>query len=195
MDDNGTLFLREADQADLIVRPKDEADGALPSAGSVLIDALMKLGRLSGNNDYTAVGQDGLRGISGLMSRQPNSMASALLALDYHLDDKVEIVIVGDGDERSKMVQAVYDRHLPNVVLAQSIDGREESPLFEGRSVDNGEVMAYVCRNSVCRLPVSSAEEFEKQLAELQLRDGPVTAAAVENLARSRPFLHVAANG
>lgn len=164
MDGMGTLFLREADQKDLIVRPKDEHDGALPAAGSYLIHALMKLGRLAGDNDHTAAGQKAIRAVSGLMAKQPAAMSSALLALDYHLDDKIEIVIVGEGDEKNKMVRTVYGRYLPNVVLAQSPDGRNTSPLFEGRSITNGEVTAYVCRNSACRLPVTTATEFEKQL-------------------------------
>jgi len=37
--------------------------------------------------------------------------------------------------------------------------------LFEGRRAENGQAVAYVCRNSACRLPVTTAAELLEQLA------------------------------
>ena len=94
-------------------------------------------------------------------------MSSALLALDYHLSDKVEIVIVGDNGERDEMIDALNSRYLPNKVVAMSANGQGKGPLFEGRKVGKDQVLAFVCRNSVCRLPVGTVAEFEAELDQI----------------------------
>ncbi|MEW5796790.1 MAG: thioredoxin domain-containing protein [Candidatus Zixiibacteriota bacterium] len=168
--DDGSLYMREANQADLLYRPREDSDGALPSPASLLIESLLKLGRLTGNNAYTSAGQTALRALSGLMARHPGGMASALLALDYHLGDKIEVVIVGDGPERARMLGELRFRLPANALLAVSSNGGGGRPLFEGRSARDGEAVAYVCRNSVCRLPVTTAAELGAALEAVDLR-------------------------
>jgi len=165
LDDEGNLYMRESNQDDLIYRPKDDTDGALPSPASVLIESLFKLGRLSGDGKYSAAGQKALRALSGLMARYPGGAASAVLALDYHLGDKIEVVIVGNGPEREGMLDQLRMSLPPNALLAVSDSGDNGWPLFEGRQAEDGEAVAYVCRNSACRLPVTTAAELLEQLA------------------------------
>ena len=168
MDDNGTMYLREAGQSDLIIRPKDENDSAIPAPGSVLLGVLFKLHRISGNNLYLEKGVLGLNALSGQLARSPQSLTTALFALDYYLKDKIEIVIVGDGKIRDEMVAELYSRYLPRKVLAVSEDGSGGSYLFEGRKRrDKNETLAYVCINSTCKLPVSTLAELKIQLDEL----------------------------
>jgi hypothetical protein len=165
VDDHGVIYLREPNQPDLILRPKEEEDGALPSPGSILISSLFKLNRITGDEKYLHTAETALRQLSGKIARYAGIMTSALVALDYWISDKIEIVIVGDGSERDQMLSDLYSRYLPDRIIATSISGQSElSPLFEGRAVPRGEVKAFVCRNSVCRLPVTTAEELKKQL-------------------------------
>ncbi len=163
----GTLFLREANQPDLIVRPKDETDTALPAPGSLLIGSLLRLERLTGNLHYGKAAELGLRAVSGHIERYPTAMASALIALEYYIADRIEIVIVGSGDLRDQMLETIYRKFLPNRVLAMSATGQDGLPLFEGRSADPGQVRAFVCRNSVCRLPVTTVDALQTELAKL----------------------------
>jgi len=167
MDENGTLWLRPEGQSDLIMRPKDETDGATPSPGSLLLRSLLKLDRLTSNGKFSTAAEKGLQALSGLIARMPSNMASALLALDYYLSDKMEIVIVGQSEERDKMLSELNKRYLPDKIVAVSDTGKEAWPLFEGRGAGKGEVLAFICRNSVCRLPVSTAKEFKEQLDEV----------------------------
>jgi uncharacterized protein YyaL (SSP411 family) len=164
MDDKGTLWLRPDGRDDLIMRPKDEHDGATPSPGSSLLRSLLKLDRMTDNKRFSGAAEKGLRALSGLIERAPSAMASGLIALDYYLSDKMEIVIVGRSEERDRMLSELNKRYMPDKIVAVSDTGDEDWPLFEGRSADNGELQAYVCRNSVCRLPVSTVEEFKEQL-------------------------------
>jgi uncharacterized protein YyaL (SSP411 family) len=166
MAEDGALYMREAGQADLIYRPKDETDGALPSPSSYLIEALLKLGRLTGDSRYSSAGEKALRALSGSIARHPGGMASALLALDYHLGDKVEVVIVGDGEERAKMLETLRFGLPPGALLAVGGASDNGRPLFEGRMAPKGEALAFVCRNSACRLPAGTAAELAATLVQ-----------------------------
>lgn len=165
LDADGIFYLRPAEQEDLIMRPKEETDGAIPASGSVMINNLLRLNRLTDKKEYLDRAELALKAISGQMAKYPSALASALLALDYQLSDKVEIVIVGDGTERDKMLAELHRQYAPNRIVALSAKGdKSVSPLFEGRGADDGQVHAYVCRNSVCSLPAVSVDELKQRL-------------------------------
>ena len=166
IDTDGTFYLRPDNQQDLIFRPKEETDSAIPAPGSVMHLSLLKLHRITENRDYLELAERGLRAISGQLARYPSGMTSALFAVDYYLSDKVEIVIVGDGEIRDGMLGAIYKRFLPNRIIAFAIDGSARGPLFEGRQIADGQTRGYVCRNSVCTLPALSVEDFRQRLSE-----------------------------
>lgn len=164
MAESGTLYLREDGQADLIVRPKDEFDGAIPSAGSLLLGSLLKLHRVTEKKELLAAAEKGLSSLSSKMKSNPSGMGSALIALDYYYGEKIELVLVGEGSERDKMLAEINRRYIPNKIIALSADGSEPLPLFEGRESKNGTLAAYLCRNSACLLPVSQSEQLAGQL-------------------------------
>ena len=167
MSEEGRFYLRPEGQSDLIVRPKNESDGATPAPGSVMITGLLKMGRITGENSYLEAGEKGMKAVSGLVERFPESMTSALFAADYYLNDKVDIVIVGDGEQRTAMLEEIYRRFLPNRIIAIG-DGRADGPaIFEGRRAAEGQANAFVCLNSVCQLPVSTVESLREQLGSL----------------------------
>ncbi|MDH4157706.1 MAG: thioredoxin domain-containing protein [candidate division Zixibacteria bacterium] len=168
MDDGGHFYLRPSGQDDLIFRPGNETDGALPAPGSVMIANLLKLNRITENQTYLASAEKALKALSGLFSRAPGGMTAGVLALDYYFSDKIEIVIVGEGETKRAMVDEIHKRFLPNKVIAVSCSGDEAGgPLFVGRRAEGGEVLAFVCRNSVCNLPASTLEELQAQLSDI----------------------------
>lgn len=166
MDDAGVFYLRPDNADDLIVRPRSEHDESVPSPASYMAANLLRLNRLTDERSFFDAGQKALDALSGRMKLSPGSMSSAMIALDYYLSDKIEIVLVGDGEVRDAMLKELYLSYLPNRIIAigTSSNGSDATPLFEGRQAENGEVKAYVCRNSVCRLPVSTVAELREQL-------------------------------
>ena len=166
-DDEGELYLRPGGQADLIYRPKEQTDGALPSAGSYLIHSLLRLHRITDKAKYLEAAENSLAAVSGTINRYPAGMAAALFAVDYYLGDKIEVVIVGAGRERQEMLREIYRRYSPNRTVLVGASEDTVSPLFEGRRAMDGKVTAYVCRNSTCQLPVTTIEALKRQLSNL----------------------------
>ena len=72
------------------------------------------------------------------------------------------------ADETRAMINAVFNRYLPNkvVAFAPSNDSKAEQTikLLEGRSQLDGKATAYVCRNFYCEDPVTSAAALSERL-------------------------------
>ncbi len=167
MDADGYFYLRPDKHDDLIFRPKEETDGALPAPGSVMLLNLLRLHRLTEKRELLEMAQRGLRAISGQLARYPSGMTSALFAVDFHLSRKVEIVIVGEGETRDGMLREVYKRFLPNRIIAFAKASDGEGPLFEGRHSTDDTTRGYVCIDSVCSLPALTVEDLAKRLGEI----------------------------
>ncbi len=164
--DDGRFYLRPEGETDLIFRPKEERDGAIPASASIMTGNLLKLNRITGKKEYLHVAEKSLKSLSGQLKQYPAGFSSLTAALDYYFGDKIEIVLTGNGDQLNQMLKTVYKRYLPNRVIAFDNNRNSTLPLFEGRQSQNGEVRAFVCLNSICKLPVTTVEELEEQLSE-----------------------------
>ncbi|MDD3731389.1 MAG: hypothetical protein PHU88_03330, partial [candidate division Zixibacteria bacterium] len=151
----------------LIVRPRNDYDSTVPSPASVMMLNLLELNRITGREGYWQTAKKALEAVSGRLAEYPSGMTSALFALDYYLNEKVDIVMVGNGTEREKMQKEIYRKFIPNRVIAVSNDGTEPYPLFEGRIAPEGGVAVYICRNEACRKPVTSLEQLIRELDDI----------------------------
>ena len=169
-DEAGRWYLRPDGQSDLIIRPREDGDGSLPAPGSMMISALLRLHRHTEEAVFLTAAEKGLHALSGQISAHPSGMVSAVLSVDFYQADKIEIVIVGDGPERASMLTELYGKYLPNRVIAIGSGLQNDAvnlPPFRGRQTTDGIVRAYVCRNSFCCLPATTAAELKEQLGRL----------------------------
>ena len=152
----GGLFTTGHDAEGLVVRPKDLADGAVPSANSVAGLALLRLGLLTGEDRHRDHGERILALTAPLLADHPLAVADLLGALA--LRGGAEVVVAGD---RPDLVAEVQRRWLPSAVVAWG--ERSDSPLWAGR--ENG--VAYVCRGFTCHTPARDTGTLAAQLDEL----------------------------
>jgi uncharacterized protein len=168
--DRGGFFQTGSDAEELVVRPKDLLDNAVPSGNSTAADLLQRLALLTGDAEYERLGVSALRLVRELMERAPSGMGNALCALDLYLGPSREVAVVGDleSDASRALVDVVWQRYLPNVVVAASApDDRaaaEVVALLAGRAPVDGHPAAYVCERFVCKRPTSEPTELESQL-------------------------------
>jgi len=164
-DRHGNLYLSPDGQEDHFMRPADIHDGALPAPGSILINAMLRLAVITGDESFTQHAEQALTAISGPIAAMPNAMVSAVTALNSLHSDRIELVVVGNGDRRA-FLDEIHSYYLPNRVIVVSSTGEEPIPLLEGRTA-NDQTMAYVCRNFACRLPATSPDQLRRQLDDL----------------------------
>jgi uncharacterized protein YyaL (SSP411 family) len=173
--EGGYFYTGQSHEA-LIVRSKDFMDNATPSGNSVAAEVLLRLGVLTGNEDYTRKAVTIFRLLRDQLNRYPSAFGRLLAALDFYFSSPKEIVVIGTrGDERTQaLTREVWKIYVPNKVVVQAeendIAAVEIVPLLRERSLVDGVSTAYVCEHYTCQKPVTTPVELAAQLAS-QLKD------------------------
>ncbi|MGI9645440.1 MAG: hypothetical protein ACR2O6_09045, partial [Ilumatobacteraceae bacterium] len=155
-DDNGGLFTTASDGEELVVRQKDIADNATPSANSQAALALYRLAALTGEQRYVVRADAILKLLTDPIDQAALMFSNALVATDFRRRGPTEVAVVGN---RPDLVRLAHSAWRPDTVLAWGEP--YESPLWADRSAG----YAYVCRNYACQLPQDSLAGFAEQLA------------------------------
>jgi uncharacterized protein len=170
-DDGGGFFQTGRDTEQLVLRPKDLFDTAIPSGSAAAAEALLRLALLTGEASYERTAVSALRLVRDMMARAPTGLAHALGVLDRYVGPSSEIAVVGDpGDPATgRLIAEVWRRYLPNVVIAAAAHGDDAAvkavPLLEGREPVEGRPAAYVCERFVCQRPVTEPADLAELLA------------------------------
>ena len=157
------------DHEALIVRPRDVSDNATPSGASMATDVLLRLAVITGDSELRRRAAESLRSVRELMSRVPAGAGHWLGALDLYLSSPREIALIGEPAAEATRVLAaeVYREYIPNRVFVGTDDAETPPsgiPLLAGRGRIDGAPTAYVCRNYVCGLPVTTPSDLARQL-------------------------------
>ena len=160
--DRGGFFQTGSDADELVIRPKDLYDNAVPSGNSAAAEALLRLSSLTGVQRYEDAAVSALRLVRDVMTMAPSGFGDALCALDLYLGPAYEVAIVGDPkspDTKKLVDEVVRTRWRPNLVLAVAAssdsDAARTVPLLLDRAEIDRKATAYVCQRFVCRLPVT----------------------------------------
>jgi uncharacterized protein YyaL (SSP411 family) len=167
VDPAGGFFDTADDHEELITRPKDVQDNAVPAGGSMATGVLLKLAALTGESRYSAAAERAIATVIPYLARYPTGFANWLSAAHLAVEGIDELAIVGPpGDEATAaLIAVVTSGFRPNLVLAVSPDGSTSAvPLLEGREQIDGQPTAYVCRDFACRLPVTDPAALRAQL-------------------------------
>jgi hypothetical protein len=169
-DGQGSFFDTGGDAETVIIRGRSLQDGAIPSGSSVAALNLLRLGRLTGDTQLETRGEALLQNGLVQASRHPSAHAQFLIALDYALGPKTEIVLaIGrDSGTAAEMLRAIRSRFLPRTVVMQRRAGEDDSalPLLRGKEPLNGKTTVYLCRDQTCREPVTTTKKLEELLRE-----------------------------
>ncbi len=173
--EQGGFFFTPDDGEDLLVRPKESYDGAVPSGNAVAMTNLLKLGRLTGQTELEDRAEAASRAFARVINRMASAHTQWMAALDFALGPTFEITLAGDPESPSMqaMIQTLRSRYLPNkVVLLRPPDGHPWtealstfSPFTTAQQPTNATATAYVCQNYVCNRPTTDPEEMLDQLA------------------------------
>ncbi len=163
-DDGG--FHDTADDAEvLMVRPRDPSDNASPSGHSSVVHALLGYAALTGSGHHRDAAERALLVSRRIADSSPRFAGWSLAAAETALYGPVEVAVVGiPGPERDALERATR-RHAPGgAVVVAAEPGASNIALMADRDLVDGLPAAYVCRNLVCKRPVTSVEELVETL-------------------------------
>jgi len=165
-------FMTSDDHEQLLTREKPAYDGAVPSGNSLALMNLVRLHALTLNDAYRARAMRQLRFFGDRLQRYPTGLSEMLLALQFQLDDPLEVIIVTAGDraQAKAFMDVLRETYLPAAVVSMVTEGEELQshaewlPPIARKTARGGRATAYVCRQGVCRLPVTDAQQFALEL-------------------------------
>jgi uncharacterized protein YyaL (SSP411 family) len=169
---SGGYFMTSDDHETLLAREKPAYDGAIPAGNSVALMNLVRLHALTLDDAYRSRADALLRGFGDRLSRYPTGLGEMLLALQFRLADPKEIVIVTPQrrDQAEPFLAVLREKYLPHAVVSVAVEGPDLDaqaklmPPLEGKVARDGRATAYVCRQGICRLPVTDADGFTRQI-------------------------------
>jgi uncharacterized protein YyaL (SSP411 family) len=169
-DHQGGLFLYGKDAEQLAARPKEWFDGALPSSNSVTALNLLRLSRLTGDNELISRSRTQLEIQAGVAQGMPAVSTFYLMAVAMYLAQPKEIVIVGQkGDESTeKMLSLLSSQGNPfTLAIFKDINDPESAcliPHIKDMQMMDGKATAYICENYTCQQPINDLSRFEDSL-------------------------------
>ena len=168
----GGWFHTASDGETLIARMKSPSDGAVPGGNGAAVRVFLRLSVLLGDSSYAERADAAFRLFRESIERRPGGTMGLVLGLDMRLHEDGEIAVVGDLDapETRALLRTIHHRFLPGTALAHCAPGGEGeseglTPLLTGKTLVEGKPAAFVCRNYACRVPATTVEDLEEQLA------------------------------
>ncbi len=159
----GGFFDVTGEDPTILVKTKEDYDGAEPSGNSVAALNLLRLASITDNKAWHDAGEKTVAAFGARLQRYPETLVQMLVAVDWHLSIPKEVIIAGasdDSDTRS-LLKEVHARFLPHMILLM-IDGdpvRKKIsaylPFTEGMKKIDGRATIYICENYACQLPTS----------------------------------------
>ncbi|MBW4436683.1 MAG: thioredoxin domain-containing protein [Pleurocapsa minor GSE-CHR-MK-17-07R] len=167
---DGGFYDTPNDSEQLIARPRQLQDNAIPSGSSVIAKVLVRLAAYTGRSDFDDAAQRTLGQLYAALREYPQAFGEALTAAEGLIRGLKEVAIIGaPGDADTKALLDVLQRSFrPDCIVAlaeSSTDAAHVIPLLHERPQRDGKPTAYVCRHFACQLPVTSADALAGQLA------------------------------
>ena len=161
---NGGFWQTPAGTSDLILRVKDDYDGAEPSGNSVATLVLLKLAAITGREDFREAAESTLQLSAGRLQKQPAGLAYMLQALDFWLDEPRRIVITGETTSAKfqELLRAAHSVYQPNKIILGNTGPVEP---FAKTLSPKGEATAFVCTGNACQPPADDAVKLKANLA------------------------------
>jgi uncharacterized protein YyaL (SSP411 family) len=166
--EGGAWFRTPSDHEALLVREKDLEDRPLPASNTVMLDNLVRLHALTGDDIYRESADAIASGLP--IAATPAAFPNAVLALEGRHTPLEEVVLVKQPDQVASGMKAAL-RRIPTHwrVLIQT-DGTDPAvgaiaPPAAGKTAIDGQPTAYVCRGGVCDQPTTDPETLAALLS------------------------------
>ncbi len=171
----GGWFATSGEDDTVLLRLKEEYDGAEPAASSMAVMNLLTLWRLTGQSRYAERIERTMGFFASRLTRQARAVPMMLSALStYHAHAAgQEIVIAGPRESPvTRAMQAeVAALYRPFAVEVPVEPGATQArlarllPFVASMTMMEGQPTAYVCREFACRQPVNTPDALAAMLA------------------------------
>ncbi|MGH9429553.1 MAG: thioredoxin domain-containing protein, partial [Terriglobia bacterium] len=175
----GGYFDTSGQDAAILLRMKEDYDGAEPAPNSVAALNLLRLAHFMDAKAWREKAEQTFRAFASQLRSSPSSLPQMLVALDLYLGQPKQIVIAGSrqNEDLRAMLREVHKQYLPNkvIMLADGGEGQrflaQHIDFIQSVKMQNGKATAYICENYVCQLPTTDLKIMARLLQGKRIRE------------------------
>ena len=156
----GGYFMTAFDGEQLIARPKETYDGAMPSGNSVAAMVLQTLASLTGERSWQAAADRQFSYLAGEIGEYPSASCFGVLAMMGALYLHRELVCASSDGMPGELAEYLKEHPADDLhVLLKTKDNAETlaecAPFTKDYPIPGQGTMYYLCENGACKAPVS----------------------------------------
>jgi len=161
--ENGGFWQTSAGDTNLILRIKEDHDGAEPSGNSVAVLSLLRLGAITGSEKYHEAAMKTLESFQDRLQRTPQALPRMLQALDFALQEPHRVVISGRPESAAAraLLRSAHSVYQPHKVVLGTAEPVEP---FARTLASEEEALAYLCTGTACQKPTRDAGRLSELL-------------------------------
>lgn len=164
---DGGYFFSAVNGEKLIVRQKDQYDGATPSANSTAMMNLVRMGKMLSLPKYDERANELSKLYGEALEQSPTAFSYFLTAYLFTQSPSLEIVFAGkDKKDIGAFLIKMREVYLPFKVTLLNDGGEinKLAPFTKMQLAAGGSPTAYVCQNYACKQPTQDVKVFLEQI-------------------------------
>jgi uncharacterized protein YyaL (SSP411 family) len=177
------FFSTTGNDPNVLLRMKEDYDGAEPSPNSVAAQNLLRLSQMLDEKTFREMAEKTLAAFGARLKQAPSAMPQMMVALEFGLSKPKQIIIAGkpDAADTRAMLRVVHKHFIPAKILLLADGGVGQA--FLGKRLEfiqdvkplDGKPTAYVCENYVCHTPTPDLGKLASLLkAGAAVEGGPL---------------------
>jgi uncharacterized protein YyaL (SSP411 family) len=171
--ENGGFFNSAIGDASLVMRMKEDYDGAEPSGNSVAVMNLLRLAQITNRPVFRESAEKTVAAFASRLSNAGAALPQMLAACEFLRSEPRQIVLIGEKADAGMrdMLRAIWSRFVPHkMVLLVDTDQMRRGlagwiPTIAEMHKLDGRATAYVCQDYACQLPVNETADLARLLA------------------------------
>jgi uncharacterized protein YyaL (SSP411 family) len=154
----------------VLLRLKEEYDGAEPSASSVSVLNLLTLSHLRHDPEWLERIEKTLHLFGPRLEQAGRAVPMMAAALSTYASHLEQVIVVGEGEEARALLRVASEGYRPFSLVAAVTPAEQQSlselaPFLASLPEVNGSAAAYVCSDFRCKMPVTDPQELARVLA------------------------------
>ena len=165
----GGWFSTTGQDPTVLLRLKEDYDGAEPAASSVAALNTLTLAHLTGDEGMLRKAERTLGRYGPRVGSAGRTVPMMLCALSAWHAGQSQIVVAGDAEFAKPLLEEVARHYLPFGIVIPIAPGDSDDRLtrllpFTAAMTGRGGAAAYVCRNFTCRQPATAPADLAREL-------------------------------
>jgi uncharacterized protein YyaL (SSP411 family) len=170
--EKGGFYLYSQEGEQLIHRPKEVYDGAIPSGNSVAAYVLLKLAGLTADITISETAEKQIEFIMKQTADYPGGHTFSMIAVMLRHYATKELICVAQKDSQLKELEELMAANFfPNItIIGKTLDNEKELKNIAGFTADysmkDDRPTYYLCENYACMAPTTDIHDLEELLTE-----------------------------